>query len=150
MAAAFCDKLMAYDVEPEEWRKLDVSVGEPAADDFCDNSIKTYKYNPISWLPKSLFEQMRRLRRREIVLRAEDAEDEWWCSSVGAARAGPTKYLDIITWSHRLVRPLLAPKRSPETPHCRRLSRPPRTDPRARPPSPYNAQAPAPPAPRPL
>ena len=35
--------------------------GEPAAGDFCDNSIKTYKYNPISWLPKSLFEQMRRL-----------------------------------------------------------------------------------------
>ena len=48
MASAFCDKLMAYDVEPEEWRKLDVSVGEPAAGDFCDNSIKTYKYNPIS------------------------------------------------------------------------------------------------------
>ena len=61
MAAAFCDKLMAYDVEPEDWRKLDVSVGEPAEGDFCDNSIKTYKYNPISWLPKSLFEQMRRL-----------------------------------------------------------------------------------------
>ena len=61
MAAAFCDKLMAYDVAPEEWRKLDVRVGEPAAGDFCDNSIKTYKYNPISWLPKSLFEQMRRL-----------------------------------------------------------------------------------------
>ena len=36
MAAAFCDKLMAYDVEPEEWRKLDVRVGEPAAGDFCD------------------------------------------------------------------------------------------------------------------
>ena len=30
MASAFCDKLMAYDVEPEEWRKLDVRVGEPA------------------------------------------------------------------------------------------------------------------------
>ena len=26
--AAFCDKLMAYDVEPEEWRKLDVRVGD--------------------------------------------------------------------------------------------------------------------------
>ena len=61
MAAAFCDKLMAYDVAPEEWRKLDVRVGDPAAGEFCDNSIKTYKYNPISWLPKSLFEQMRRL-----------------------------------------------------------------------------------------
>ena len=61
MASAFCDKLMAYDVEPEEWRKLDVRVGDPAAGEFCDNSIKTYKYNPISWLPKSLFEQMRRL-----------------------------------------------------------------------------------------
>ena len=30
MATAFCDKLMAYDVEPEEWRKLDVSIGEPS------------------------------------------------------------------------------------------------------------------------
>ena len=33
MAAAFCDKLMAYDVEPEEWRKLDVSIGDGTVDD---------------------------------------------------------------------------------------------------------------------
>ena len=25
MAAAFCDKLMSYDVDPEDWRKLDVA-----------------------------------------------------------------------------------------------------------------------------
>ena len=42
MASAFCDKLMAYDVEPEEWRKLDVEY-YPDVNDIGRELDKGYK-----------------------------------------------------------------------------------------------------------
>ena len=56
---ATLDKFMTIEEVPEEWRSLDVTVGGPVdASNFCDNGVRTYKYNLLNFFPKSMFEQM--------------------------------------------------------------------------------------------
>ena len=66
---ATLDKLMTVEDVPEEWRSLDVTVGGPIEDKgFCDNGIRTYKYNLLNFFPKSMFEQMRRTANQYFLL----------------------------------------------------------------------------------
>ena len=51
MASAFCDKLLAYDVAPEDWRKPDVSIGEPAASVACAALQLSIKIAHLEWFP---------------------------------------------------------------------------------------------------
>ena len=61
MVAKFVDDLLTFDVDPEKWRVLEVSIGgELGEGAYCDNSITTHKYNALTFLPRSLFEQFRR------------------------------------------------------------------------------------------
>mmetsp|Transcript_2135 Transcript_2135/g.6523 ORF Transcript_2135/g.6523 Transcript_2135/m.6523 type:complete len:1254 (+) Transcript_2135:79-3840(+) len=58
---AWVDACLTFDVETESWRSL--RVGEAPSREgsaFCDNSIKTSKYNVFTFIPRSLFEQFRR------------------------------------------------------------------------------------------
>ncbi|KAK7253286.1 phospholipid-translocating ATPase [Aureococcus anophagefferens] len=66
----FVDDLLTFDVDPqEEWRVLEVSIGgELNADTYCDNSITTHKYNALTLIPKSLFEQFRRTANQYFLL----------------------------------------------------------------------------------
>mmetsp|Transcript_21814 Transcript_21814/g.65378 ORF Transcript_21814/g.65378 Transcript_21814/m.65378 type:complete len:1209 (-) Transcript_21814:23-3649(-) len=56
------DEFFNYDVTPEHWRRLEVTVGHPQEHDeeYCDNGISTHKYTALTFVPKSLFEQFRR------------------------------------------------------------------------------------------
>ena len=59
--AKFVDDLLTFDVDPEKWRVLEVSIGgELGEGAYCDNSITTHKYNALTFVPRSLFEQFRR------------------------------------------------------------------------------------------
>lgn len=76
--SSFVNEMLTFDVEPEAWRKLEVSIGGPLAHapgDFCDNSITTHKYNALTFVPRSLFEQFRRTANQRIrgVFRASRA-----------------------------------------------------------------------------
>ncbi len=52
---ATLDKFMTIEEVPEEWRSLDVTVGGPVdASNFCDNGVRTYKYNLLNFFPKSM------------------------------------------------------------------------------------------------
>ncbi|KAH8065944.1 phospholipid-translocating ATPase [Aureococcus anophagefferens] len=66
----FVDDLLTFDVDPqEEWRVLEVSIGgELNKDTYCDNSITTHKYNALTLIPKSLFEQFRRTANQYFLL----------------------------------------------------------------------------------
>ena len=68
--AKFVDDLLTFDVGPEEqWRVLEVSIGgELNKDTYCDNSITTHKYNALTFLPRSLFEQFRRTANQYFLL----------------------------------------------------------------------------------
>ncbi|KAH8074493.1 phospholipid-translocating ATPase [Aureococcus anophagefferens] len=67
--AKFVDDLLTFDVDPEKWRVLEVSIGgELGAGDYCDNSITTHKYNALTFLPRSLFEQFRRTANQYFLL----------------------------------------------------------------------------------
>ena len=66
---ATLDKFMTIEEVPEEWRSLDVTVGGPVdASNFCDNGVRTYKYNLLNFFPKSMFEQMRRTANQYFLL----------------------------------------------------------------------------------
>lgn len=59
----FVDRLLSFEAEGETWRSLQISHGrliQASEDRFCDNSIKTSKYNIFTFIPRSLFEQFRR------------------------------------------------------------------------------------------
>ncbi|KAH8054814.1 phospholipid-translocating ATPase [Aureococcus anophagefferens] len=67
--AKFVDDLLTFDVDPEKWRVLEVSIGgELGAGDYSDNSITTHKYNALTFLPRSLFEQFRRTANQYFLL----------------------------------------------------------------------------------
>ena len=66
---ATLDKFMTIEEVLEEWRSLDVTVGGPVdASNFCDNGVRTYKYNLLNFFPKSMFEQMRRTANQYFLL----------------------------------------------------------------------------------
>lgn len=50
---------------PEDKRKRVIAVGEYCAshkfNNFCNNKVRTTKYNIISWLPKSILMQFQRI-----------------------------------------------------------------------------------------
>ena len=64
----FFDWCLTFDVEPEKWRALSVTIGHPlaSAGEFCDNSITTHKYNVLTFVPRSLFEQFRRTANQRV------------------------------------------------------------------------------------
>ncbi|KAH8046063.1 phospholipid-translocating ATPase [Aureococcus anophagefferens] len=67
--AKFVDDLLTLHGPGEEWRVLEVSIGgELNKDTYCDNSITTHKYNALTLIPKSLFEQFRRTANQYFLL----------------------------------------------------------------------------------
>lgn len=66
---AYLDKCLAVDIAPEQWRSLDLTVGGPLDDaGYCDNGITTSKYSVLTFVPRSLFEQMRRTANQYFLL----------------------------------------------------------------------------------
>ena len=102
--AKFVDDLLTFDVGPEEqWRVLEVSIGgELNKDTYCDNSITTHKYNALTLIPKSLFEQFRRLANQYFLgvalLMAIGPSAEWWYSPMQAyTTIGPLAFILLVT-----------------------------------------------------
>ena len=67
--AKFINDLLTFEVDEEQGRVLEVSIGgELNKDSYCDNSITTHKYNALTLIPKSLFEQFRRTANQYFLL----------------------------------------------------------------------------------
>lgn len=55
------EALLSFETEGESWRRLEVNDGRVVDGEvYCDNSIKTSKYNAVTFVPRALFEQFRR------------------------------------------------------------------------------------------
>ncbi|KAJ8601116.1 hypothetical protein CTAYLR_008823 [Chrysophaeum taylorii] len=66
----FVEQCLTFEEEGEAWRSVEVKEGMvcDGYGNFCDNSIKTSKYNAVTFVPRSLFEQFRRTANQYFLL----------------------------------------------------------------------------------